>query len=464
MKAGAKLPWKLSLFFLLLLILVLWVSGLGARVKNGNFRWVIISLSVLGSWAIFHFGVSRILIQPLNAIIEGAEKLADGLFNWRIRLNNREDELAELGNLLDRLAETVGERIGKLSQALAETQALLGGMEEGVLILDLHGRVQKMNGAMEAILSHAYPADVGRHYLEVFRDPELNDLIQATLRNKKGQHRSLSPLGQPGRTFHIQSSIVQYPEKGGEGVIVVFHDITELKRLERIRQDFVANVSHELRTPLTTIRGYVEALRDGTLENPTQAEQFLRVIERHTGRMEKIVSDLLLLSEMEAPDRMLHREPLSWSDLIGSALEALRPQAESKNQALQSTIPGELPVILGDSQKVHQVIINLLGNAIAYTQEGGRITVEVRPLERGIEISVADNGIGIPPEHLSRIFERFYRVDKGRSREEGGTGLGLSIVKHIVEAHGGWVRVESKPGRGSRFIFFLPQGIKPIAS
>jgi two-component system phosphate regulon sensor histidine kinase PhoR len=247
-------------------------------------------------------------------------------------------------------------------------------------------------------------------------------------------------------------------------VIVVFHDITELKRLERIRQDFVANVSHELRTPLTTIRGYVEALLDGTLEDPTQAEQFLRVIERHTRRMEKIVSDLLLLSELEAPDRMLHREPLSWADLIGSAMEALRPQADSKNQLLQSTVPGELPVILGDNQKIHQVIINLLGNAIAYTQEGGRITVEVQPLEKGVEISVADDGIGIPPEHLSRIFERFYRVDKGRSRDEGGTGLGLSIVKHIVEAHGGWVRVESKPGRGSRFIFFLPQGSRPIPS
>jgi two-component system phosphate regulon sensor histidine kinase PhoR len=455
-KAGSKLQWKLSLFFLLLLILVLWAAGLALEGRNGKDPWIIILFSVLGGWTIFHLGVSRILIHPLNEIIEGAGRLAGGFFNWRIRLHKRKDELADLGGLLNHLTETMGERIGKLSQALAETQALLGGMEEGVLILDFQGRVQKMNGAMEAILSHAHPADAGRHYLEVFRDPELNDLIQATLRNKKAQHRILSPLGQPGRTFHIQSSIIQYPERG-EGVVVVFHDITDLKRLERIRQDFVANVSHELRTPLTTIGGYVEALLDGTLEDPTQAEQFLRVIERHSRRMEKIVSDLLLLSELEAPDRLLHREPVSWPDIIGSALEALRPQADSKNQTLRSTIPGELPRILGDGQKIHQVIINLLGNAIAYTPEGGHITVEVRPLEGGVEISVADNGIGIPPEHLSRIFERFYRVDKGRSREEGGTGLGLSIVKHIVEAHGGWVRVESKPGRGSRFIFFLPQ-------
>jgi two-component system, OmpR family, phosphate regulon sensor histidine kinase PhoR len=355
------------------------------------------------------------------------------------------------------MGEAIGGKIEKLSQALAETEALLVGMEEGVLILDLRGRVQKVNRAMEAILSPAGPTDIGKHYLEVFRDPELNDLIQATLRQKKGQRRSLSPLGHPGRSFQIQSSLIQYPQNGREGVIVVFHDITELTRLERIRQDFVANVSHELRTPLTTIRGYVEALLEGGLKDTPQAEKFLRVVEKHSQRMEKIVSDLLLLSEMESPDRILQREPLSWPELIGSAVEALRPQAESKKQTLLSRIPGELPSTLGDAQKIHQVMINLLSNAVSYTPEGGQITVEIRPSEKGVEISVVDNGVGISAEHLPRVFERFYRVDKGRSREEGGTGLGLSIVKHILDAHGGWVSVESKPGQGSRFSFFLPQ-------
>jgi two-component system phosphate regulon sensor histidine kinase PhoR len=237
---------------------------------------------------------------------------------------------------------------------------------------------------------------------------------------------------------------------------VVFHDVTDLKRLERIRQDFVANVSHELRTPLTAIRGYVEALLDEDSGGASQAKGFLRIIERHTQRMEKIVSDLLLLSEMESPDRILNRTPLDLGAVLSSAVEALRPLAQSKHLTLQMEIATQLPAVSGDSQKVHQVVVNLLNNAISYTQEGGRIAVGIQPVNGGVEVSVTDNGIGIPPEHLSRIFERFYRVDKSRSREEGGTGLGLSIVKHIVEAHGGWVGVESHPGKGSRFYFFLP--------
>lgn len=455
MNSRAKLQWKISLLFFVLFLGGIWILGMVGKGRIEKFSWVLVSLA---AWGIFHLVLSRILSQPLKEILEVVGKFSEGLFNWRIRLNERKDELAELGKRLNQLAETMGEKIEKLSKALAETQALLGGMEEGVLILDLHGRVQKINGAMEAILSHTYPTDMGKHYLEVFRDPELNDLIQATLHDKMGQRRSLSPLGQPGRSFQVQSSLIQYPENGGEGVIVVFHDITELKRLERIRQDFVANVSHELRTPLTTIRGYVEALLDAGPESSTQAKQFLEIIERHSQRMEKIVSDLLLLSEIESPDRMLRKESLHLAELISSAAEALRPMAESKKQTIQLKIPVQRPFILGDSQKIHQVVVNLLSNAISYTEEGGYIAVEVRGTEKGVEVSVDDNGIGISPEHLPRVFERFYRVDKGRSREEGGTGLGLSIVKHIVEAHGGWVSVESKPGQGSRFSFFLPQG------
>jgi two-component system phosphate regulon sensor histidine kinase PhoR len=350
-----------------------------------------------------------------------------------------------------------GEKIESLSKALAETQALLAGMEEGVLIIDLNGRVQKVNGAMEAILSHAYLLDIGKHYLEVFRDPELNDLIQETLATQQGQRRTLTLLSQPGKSFHVQSSLIQNRGSGVGGLIVVFHDVTDLKRLERVRQDFVANVSHELRTPLTAIRGYVEALLEEDRGSASQTDKFLRIIERHTQRMEKIVSDLLLLSEMESPDRMLNRTPLLLEALISSAVETLRPTAESKKQTLQMEIPAQLPSVSGDSQKIHQVVVNLLSNAISYTQEGGLVTVGVQPADGGVEVSVTDNGIGIAPEYLSRIFERFYRIDKSRSREEGGTGLGLSIVKHIVEAHGGWVNVKSKPGQGSHFSFFLPK-------
>ena len=452
----SPLQWKVSLFFVLLMAIGLWAVWEG-KGPGGEFPGVLFLIVLLAVLAAGWIGVGRVLVQPLDEMIGVVRKFAEGLFNWRARLGTRNDELGQLGNALNRMAQEAGEKIDGLAKNLAETEALLGGMEEGVLILDLNGRIKKMNGAMGTILAHAFPADVGKHYLEVFRDPELNDLIQATLADKKGYRRSLSPLGRPGKTFQVQSSLVQYPDSGGEGVIVVFHDVTDLKRLERVRQDFVANVSHELRTPLTAIKGYVEALGEGGLQDPVQAEQFLRVIQRHSERMDKIVSDLLLLSEMESADRVLQRETVHLPELIRTAVETLRPLAEGKKQNLRVEPMEGLPTLRADSQKLHQVLINLLHNAISYTAEEGSITVEAMPVPDGVEVSVADNGIGIRPEDLSRVFERFYRVDKGRSRELGGTGLGLSIVKHIVEAHGGHVRVESKPGKGSRFTFLLPR-------
>jgi two-component system phosphate regulon sensor histidine kinase PhoR len=329
-------------------------------------------------------------------------------------------------------------------------------MEEGVLILDLQGRVRKMNEAMQAVLTQSFPADIGKHYLEVFRDPELNDLIQITLSSGQGQKRTLSFLSQPEKIYQVQSSLIRDPERKMGGVVVVFHDVSEMKRLERIRQEFVANVSHELRTPLTAIKGYVEALRDENLESSPQAEQFLKVIDRHAARMEKIVADLLLLSQLESPGRSLRKEPIPVSELIQAALDSVQPLGEAKNQVFESKIPADLPHLSGDSQKIHQMLVNLLQNAVNYTPEEGKIAVEARKEEGGIQIEVTDTGIGIPAEDLPRIFERFYRVDKGRSRELGGTGLGLSIVKHIAEAHGGQVSVESRLGQGSRFRVFLP--------
>lgn len=450
------LQWKIFLFFVVLLAGALWAVWEGKGVR-GEFPGTLFLIILVAFVAILWLAVERVLLQPLKEMTRVVEKFAEGLFNWRVRLGTRRDELGRLGNELNRMAQAEGEKVDRLAKSLAETEALLGGMEEGVLILNLNGRIQKINRSMGMILPQTYPADLGKHYLEVFRDPELNDLIQTTLADKKGYRRTLSPLGQPGKTFQVQSSLVQYSQDGGEGVIVVFHDVTDLKRLERVRQDFVANVSHELRTPLTAIKGYVEALRDGGLQDPAQAEKFLGVIQRHSERMDKIVSDLLLLSEMESADRVLQIETVHLPELIRNAVETLRPLAEGKKQNLWVEPLEGLPTLRADGQKLHQVMINLLNNAISYTPGEGSITVEATPVSEGVEVSVSDNGIGIPADDLPRIFERFYRVDKGRSHELGGTGLGLSIVKHIVEAHDGRVQVESKPGKGSRFTFFLPR-------
>jgi len=451
------LRWKFLFAYLIPVFSALWLAGFFVIRLSGNFWWILFSFLIVAAFLILNSGISQIMMRPLAEITEGVKRFAQGFFNWRIHLQHKKDELGEIGSNLNLMAEAIQAKILGLSRNLAESQALLAGMEEGVLILDLNGRVQKINKSIETHVFPLSPADVGKHYLEVFRDPELNDLIQATLASKQGQRRSLSLLGQPGRFYHVQSSLIQDSGSGVGGVIVVFHDVTDLKRLERVRQEFVANVSHELRTPLTAIKGYVEALLDGGLGNSAQAEQFLKVIDRHASRMDKIVSDLLLLAELESPDRSLQKEVLSIPELMGSAVDALRPMAESKRQTPQLRIPPEPASTPGDGQKIHQVLVNLLHNAINYTPEGGQISIEVRAEPAGMEFSVSDTGMGIPTEDLHRIFERFYRVDKGRSRELGGTGLGLSIVKHIVEAHGGRVNVASKLGQGSRFSFFLPK-------
>jgi two-component system phosphate regulon sensor histidine kinase PhoR len=245
-------------------------------------------------------------------------------------------------------------------------------------------------------------------------------------------------------------------DEGRRGVIAVFHDITRLKELEKIRRDFVANVSHELRTPLTTIKGYAETLLEGALKEEV-ASQFVQVIKRHSDRLEKIVEDLLILSKIESKEFQLKMESLSVSDLIGDVLDFIK---EPLNKKKISVSVGELPptlLVYGDRQYLEQVLINILDNAIKYGHEGGRMIISATERgQREVEISVKDDGIGIPKEDLLRVFERFYRVDKGRSHELGGTGLGLSIVKHIVQAHGGRIWVESQLGEGSTFYFTLP--------
>ena len=456
MKWGTKIHWRFFLSVLLPGAALLWIIGFfllpgGNGWKQGFFPFIIAIVFLL-----IYVGVSRSILRPLEKIEEGVRHLSEGNFNWKIRFRDTKTELGILSGRLNQMAESVQDKIQRLSNSLAESQALLGGMEEGVLILDLQGRVKKMNDSMLATIAQSFPADLGKHYLEVFRDPELNSLIQSTLASEQGLKRILSFLGQANKIYQVQSSLIQDPEKNTGGVVVVFHDVSEMKRLERIRQEFVANVSHELRTPLTAIKGYVEALLEENLEGCPHAGEFLRVIDRHAARMEKIVADLLLLSQLESPTRFLQREPIDVAELLQGALDSVRPLGEAKKQVLEIKCPPELPPFLGDSQKIHQMLVNLLQNAINYTPEGGRIALEAGKTKAGIQFEVDDTGIGIPAEDLPRIFERFYRVDKGRSRELGGTGLGLSIVKHIAEAHGGGVSVASQPGKGSRFTVSLP--------
>ena len=336
-------------------------------------------------------------------------------------------------------------------------------MSEGVLLVDGRGHILLVNDALQRLIP--IPSNVNdKTTLEIIRSVELEEAIQEALRLGTNKTFEVTLPSSGERTFEVNVvGIPSAPKEGQQpaeairGAIAAFHDISRLKNLERMRQDFVANVSHELRTPLTTIKGYAETLLEGAWKEEV-AFRFVQVIKRQADRLTKIVEDLLTLSGIESKGFHLKIERVSVPELIDDVIEFERRGAEKKGISIsRSEIPSGLSV-QADRNYLEQVFINLLDNAIKYTPEGGRIEVSVDEKEdRQILFSVKDNGIGIPKEDLSRIFERFYRVDKGRSQAMGGTGLGLSIVKHIVQTHGGKVWAESQPGKGSTFYFNLPK-------
>ncbi|MEK6683456.1 MAG: phosphate regulon sensor histidine kinase PhoR [Nitrospirota bacterium] len=351
------------------------------------------------------------------------------------------------------MAADLETKMSEITEDRARLQAILSSMVEGVLVLDRESKILLMNAAIERLFQLENSTAVGRPLIEVFRHHPLHQLVQTMLESEADQSDEMVLFMPEERAFTVQASVAR---KGGIAAVLVFHDVTNLKRLERVRRDFVANVSHELRTPLTSIKGYIEALIDGAKDDPQKCADFLGIIEKHTDQLNALLLDLLQLSTIESGLYEWKRGSVSVSDLIGKAVHLLRPLAEKKGQVI-SVAPAEgVGPMTGDADKLTEVLINLIDNAIKYTPDGGRITVEARQTESAVEIAVSDTGIGIPSREIPRIFERFYRVDRARSREMGGTGLGLSIVKHIVEAHGGKVSIESQMGKGSRFVVTLP--------
>jgi len=381
------------------------------------------------------------------------KSLSGGDFTWKIKTRTR-DEIGELGGILNRMSDELSQKIAQLSQEKSQLDSVLSSMLEGVLAVNSSGKVLLVNKALAQILS-LETAFQERPYYEAIRNPELNQFIQEVLANPGEKEKEVSFFHPEERDFMVQSSLVGQGEKGSIYILFVFHDITELKKTERVRKDFVANVSHELRTPLTSIKGFVEALRDGAINDPEKSLQFLSIISQHTDRMNKIVTDLLQLSRIESKDFILKIEPFFVKELSDEVYSTLKSLSEEKSQTLKIDLPSPSLKVSADRHWITQALTNLVDNAIKYTPEKGNIKIEVRDKGESVEIVVIDNGIGIPQKDLPRIFERFYRVDKGRSRESGGTGLGLSIVKHIIEAHGGNVEVKSQEGKGSEFSFTL---------
>jgi len=393
--------------------------------------------------------LDRRLFEPVSRLIAGAQDLARGRVS-RVAVPD-EEELAALALALNRLAATSEQQLDAMSRERDNLQEILASMSEGVLVVDRDGRAQMINPAFYQLFDLVGDF-TGRPALEIIRHPGFARLIEDTLRKRQPQSSQIVLPSAERRTLLLTSAVLS----GGErGAVVAARDTTELTRVADMRRDFVANVSHELKTPLAAIRGYAETLRDGALDEPPTARRFTDRVLSQCRRLQELLDDLLILSRLEGMDAALDREPVDLGAVARRAVELLTPAAREKRVEIELQ-EEEVPAVQGDAGNLERLLLNLLDNAIKYNRPDGRITVRVGRCDGEALLEVSDTGIGIPAESIPRIFERFYRVDKGRAREEGGTGLGLAIVKHIAQAHGGQVDVESRVGRGSTFRVRLP--------
>ncbi|MEO6033637.1 MAG: ATP-binding protein [Verrucomicrobiota bacterium] len=344
---------------------------------------------------------------------------------------------------------------GAVRSAEARQQTLLDSMVEGLLLLDNEGRIQLVNRALENLFLVNFSI-YGKTIIEAFRNHQLTELADRLQHERQVLGFEFQSSEIPPRWFQVNASTIADGAANPFGTVFVFHDLTRLKQLENTRQEFVANVSHELRTPLSMIKGYVETLIDGAKDNPEVADKFLRIIENHTNRLTYLIEDLLTISKLESGKIILNRQIAELFPAVEKVIRDLQTRASERNVTLRNEVPAEI-VANADFNRLEQVLWNLIDNAIKYGQANGTVTVGASASgTNGIEVWVEDDGVGIPEEAKGRIFERFYRLDKARSREQGGTGLGLAIVKHVVLSHGVEVWVESAPGQGARFHFTLP--------
>ena len=393
---------------------------------------------------------------------------------------HNEDELGGVEKGVRILVARFNEEVGILQSEEKQLEAVLQSMAEGVLVIDRSGVVVLCNRAAQDLFGLSPSQDWRGKPVQAFsRHPLLQQLLQEVANGSAGDApvtREIESEGRVLRHLTVSATPVYGEGKIVSGYVLVFHDLTQLKRLEAIRSDFVANVSHELRTPLTAIKGYAETLLSGAFKDPETAVRFLTIIDRHSERLSRLIDDLLTLSNLELGKTELRREAVAFSDLTNEVFEVVREKAERGGVQLVLAVSSELPMLLADSDRLHQVLLNLIDNAIKYTPAGGSVTVSaktaVRPKSKvqnsdgmetelelqgeWLEAAVADTGCGIPEADIPRLTQRFYRVDKARSRELGGTGLGLAIVKHIVQGHGGFLHIESQLNKGTTFRLFFP--------
>jgi len=392
-------------------------------------------------------------LKSVNRIIQVSRKFSEGDFSHRITHGSK-DEIDELAATLNKMAQDIEDKIKEIKKQNQEISAVLNSMIEGVVVVDKAGYVVSINPTVEKIFGTMKGDVEGKYFLEAIRNNDISEVINGVLRKGGSASGEINLVWPVRKIFQINATPIFDNEKVG-GCLAVIHDITEIRRLETIRSDFVANVSHELKTPLTSIKGFVETLLESALDDKENNRNFLRIIQDHAERHNSLVNDLLSLSHLESKDITLNKQDFDLTRKAEEVILGFSSQLKKKEIEVKNELPAGLSV-KADKERVGQVLTNLLDNAVKFNKERGSIRIYSQQSDGKLKVVIEDSGIGIPEKDIPRIFERFYRVDKARSRELGGTGLGLSIVKHIVELYGGSVGVESSEGFGSKFWFTIP--------
>jgi two-component system, OmpR family, phosphate regulon sensor histidine kinase PhoR len=388
--------------------------------------------------------------RRLERIVEVAGRIADGDLQARIQ-EHSQDEIGRVASALDKTARRVEQSFAAVVSSQRQLETLLNSMQDAVIAVSADGIVQWANQPMDRLVPQR--TRLHQPVVETIRDPDFLASVKEAIATREVKNARATSIV-PGRAYDVTAA----PLPGG-GAVAVLRDLTETERVEKTRRDFIANVSHELRTPLTSIQGYAETLLDSVPENGAPTREFLEIIRKNSNRMSRLTEDLLTLARVESGETRFEVEPVSPAELLHDAEENFREIARGHGIDLQikdSPPPDTLPQVRADREAIHQVFSNLIDNAFKYGATGGKIILGARAVPHAVEFSVQDFGAGIAFEHLPRLFERFYRVDKARSRESGGTGLGLAIAKHIMLAHGGSIRAESELAHGSTFLFTLP--------
>ena len=421
------------------------LSDVEAATKRARYTLLFASVMAFVVALLIAAMAAQYIARRLRRIVEFADKVAAGDLTARISEPSR-DEIGQVAAALDKTARQLEENFAALQTSQRQLETLLNSMQDAVIAVAPDGRVQWANRSMDRLLPQR--TRLNAPVVETVRDPDfLRAVRSASEARKVTSARAASIL--PGRSFDVTAA----PMPGG-GAVAVLRDLTETERIEKTRRDFIANVSHELRTPLTSIQGYAETLLDNGCEKDHLPE-FLEIIRKNAARMSLLTEDLLTLARVESGEQRFDSEPVAPAELLHDALESFGKIARAQGVELTSE-ESTAPVVNADREAIHQVLSNLIDNALKYGAKGGRVVVGARSSGNAVEFYVQDFGPGIPSEHLPRLFERFYRVDKARSRESGGTGLGLAIAKHIVMAHGGSIWAQSELNHGSTFSFTLP--------